>query len=87
MPYWYQRPTEGTAGRRRFAIVSAAEPERVFEIFEAMGWAQAVLRYANNLQTGIFTEPVTLREAKESDELSSGEQDANQRAEAKNPES
>lgn len=74
MPYWYQPPDDGVPGQRRFVIVRTAEPNRVLAAFDAMGWAQAVLEYANRLRAGEFSEPASLREARESDDaVNSGE--------------
>lgn len=60
-------PDEPSPGKRRFAIVLAADPLQVLETFEAPGWAPAVLMYAEKIRTGKYTEAVALREARESE--------------------
>lgn len=61
------RGTPEPPGRRRFAIVATADPTRVLELFEAPGWAPAVMCYAEAMRTGRFAEAVSLREMRESE--------------------
>lgn len=56
-----------TTGNRWFAIVATAEPDCAIELFEAPGWAPAILAYAERMRADKLSKGVSLREARDSE--------------------